>query len=152
MNSANQARGFSLIELLIVIALIAIMAAFAVPTWQRYSANAALKAAAVEMKTDLFNAKQQALEENVDVYRMTFSPALGNYALSRTDTGVTLWTRSLGPGISIQSADFSGGTVVSFQRRGTMSSGSVVLRNGLTSTATITVNITGRAYVEYVLR
>ncbi len=114
--------GFSLIELIIVIALISIVSAFAVPTWQKYTANTNLKTAAREVMADLSNAKQQAVEENLDVYRLTFNVAGNNYALSRTDTGVTFWTKSVasfGNGILIGSVNFSGGSVVSFQKRGT---------------------------------
>jgi prepilin-type N-terminal cleavage/methylation domain-containing protein len=142
--------GFSLVELLVVIALIAIVSAFAVPTWQRYAAKTDLKTAAREVMADFANAKQRAVEENLDVYRLTFNVAGNNYALSRTDTGVTLWTKSLasfGNGILIDSVNFSGSSV-SFQKRGTVSMGNVTLRNGLGRKAKVTVNPTGRAYVE----
>lgn len=150
--------GFSLVELLVVIALIAIMAAFAVPVWQNYTANTNLKAAAREVMADLSNAKQRAVEENLNVYRLTFNAVGNSYALSRTDTGVTLWTKSVadfGSGVSIDNTNppnFSGGSVLSFNKRGTLSPGSVRLRNGLGSTATITVNITGRTYVQFVMQ
>jgi len=147
--------GFSLVELLVVIALISIVSALAIPTWQRYAANANLKTAAREVMADLSDAKQQAVSENLDFYRLTFNVAGNNYALSRTDTGVTLWTKSLasfGNGILIVSVNFSGGSVVSLRNRGTVSNGNLTLRNGLGSTAKITVNITGRTYVEYTLQ
>lgn len=147
--------GFSLVELLVVVALIAIVAAFAVPLWQNYTDNSNLKAAAREVMADLAGAKQRAVEENLDVYRMTFSVLGNSYALSRTDTGVTVWTKSLagfGSGISIDGGsppDFSGGSVVSFRKRGTLSPGNLRLTNASGSTATITVNITGRTYVQF---
>ena len=145
--------GFSLIELMIVIALISIVSAISVPMWQNYAANTNLKTAAREVMADLSNAKQQAVEENLDVYRLTFNVAGNNYALSRTDTGVTLWTKSLasfGKGILIDSVNFSG-SVVSFHKRGTVSIGHLILRNGLGLTATITVTITGRTYVQFAM-
>ncbi|MBN2439247.1 MAG: type II secretion system protein [Deltaproteobacteria bacterium] len=147
--------GFSLIELMIVIALIAIVTTFAVPTWQKYRANTDLKSAAREVMADISDAKQRAVTENLDVYRMTFNTGGNSYALSRTD-GVTAgtWTKSLasyGTGIVINSVNF-GGTVVSFNNRGTVTNGNLVLRNGLGSTATITVNITGRTYVEFAMQ
>jgi prepilin-type N-terminal cleavage/methylation domain-containing protein len=155
MKKTGIPKGFSLIELIIVIALISIVSAFAVPVWQRYSANTNLKTAAREVMADLSNAKQQAVEENLDVYRLTFNVAGNNYALSRTDTGATSWTKSvasLGNGILIGSVNFSGGSVVSFKKRGTVSMGNLTLRNGLGSTATITVNITGRSYVVFTIQ
>ena len=144
-------KGFSLIELMIVIALISIVSSIAVPVWQRFAANTDLKTAAREVMADLSNTKQRAVEENQDVYRLTFNVAGKNYVLSRTDTGVNLWTKemaSFGNGILIDSVTFPD-SVVKFQKRGTASLGSVRLRNGLGSTATITVNITGRPRVEF---
>jgi type II secretion system protein H len=144
-------KGFSLVELVIVIALIAIVAAIATPSWQKYRANTNLKTAAREVMADIFNAKQRAVEENLDVYRIGFSVINNNYGLIRIDTGVTLWTKSFagfGNDIHIDSVTFNG-SVVSFNKRGTSSQGTVVLGNGSGSTAAITVNITGRAYVEF---
>jgi prepilin-type N-terminal cleavage/methylation domain-containing protein len=155
MKKISIPKGFSLIELLVVIALISIVSAIAVPMWQRYAANTDLKTAAREVMADLSNAKQQAVEENLDVYRLTFNVAENNYALTRTDTGATSWTKSmasLGKGILISSVNFGGGSAVSFQKRGTASMGNLTLRNGLGSTATITVNITGKSHVDYTMQ
>jgi prepilin-type N-terminal cleavage/methylation domain-containing protein len=152
MNKKGVPAGFSLIELIVVIALIAIVTTFAVPTWQKYRANTDLKSAAREVMADLSDAKQRAGTENLDVYRITFNVSGNSYKLNRTDTG-DIWTKSLasyGNGIIINSVSFSG-TVVSFNKRGTVSNGNLVLRNGLGSTATITVNITGRTYVEFTM-
>jgi prepilin-type N-terminal cleavage/methylation domain-containing protein len=152
MKRTCSRTGFSLVELIVVIVLISIMSAFAIPVWQNYSANTNLKAAAREVMADLSNAKQRAVEENLDVYRLTFNVVGNSYALSRTDTGVTSWTKSVasfGNGISIDGAS---PPIVSFRKRGTLSPGNVVLRNGIGSTATITVNITGRTYVQFVMQ
>jgi prepilin-type N-terminal cleavage/methylation domain-containing protein len=154
MKKTGIPTGFSLVELIIVIALISIVSAVAVPVWQKYTANTNLKNAAREVMADLSNAKQQAVEENLSVYRLTFNVAGNSYVLSRTDTG-TVWTKSvasLGNGILIGSVNFSGGSVVSFQKRGTMSMGNLTLRNGLGSTATISVNITGKSYVVFTMQ
>jgi len=154
MNKKGIQTGFSLVELIVVIVLISIVMAIAVPMWQKYRANTDLKSAAREVMADLYNAKQQAVAENLNVYRLTFDVAGNSYALTRTDTGVTLWTKSLasyGNGIVIGSVNFSGSTV-SLHKRGTVTAGNVVLRNGLGSTAKITVNITGRTYVEFTMQ
>jgi prepilin-type N-terminal cleavage/methylation domain-containing protein len=149
--------GFSLVELLVVFALISIVSAFAVPTWQKYRANTDLKTAAREVMADISDAKQRAITANLDECKLTFDVAGNSYTLSKKDTPTssvdTVWTKSLasyGSGIVLNSVSF-GGTVVSFQSRGTVSNGNLTLRNGLGSTATITINITGRTYVEYTI-
>lgn len=147
--------GFSLIELLIVMALLSIVAAISVPMLNRYATNADLKTAARTVAADLAATKQAAVEENLDVYRMTFSVASNQYALSRTDTGLTLWTKtasSFGNGITISAVDFGGGAVVSFQKRGTLTAGTATLQNNRGSTAVVTTNITGRTYVSFALQ
>jgi prepilin-type N-terminal cleavage/methylation domain-containing protein len=154
MKRTCVSPGFSLIELMVVIALISIMMAVAVPTWQKYRANTDLKTAARDVMADLSNAKQQAVEENLDVYRLTFNVGGNYYALTRTDTGVALWTKSValfGSGVAIDSVNF-GGSDINLNKRGTVSNGNLVLRNRLGSTARITVNITGRTYVEYTMQ
>jgi prepilin-type N-terminal cleavage/methylation domain-containing protein len=151
-KKGDGAGGFSLIELIIAIALVAIVTAISVPAFNRYSANADLKTAARAVAADLSSAKQTAMTENLDAYRLTFSVAGNSYALSRTDTGVTLWTKSVasyGSGLVLTAVSFGGGAVVAYQRRGTMSLGSVTLQNGRGSSAVVTVNITGRTYVTF---
>lgn len=144
-------KGYTLVELCIVLALLAIMSTLAIPAWKNYSSNINLKTAAREVMSDLLNARQQAIEENINT-RLTFNVANNNYTLSRTDTGITYWTKPLtsyGNGISIQSVNFNNGSTVSFQRRGTVTMGNLVLTNLTGSTATITVQITARTYVQY---
>ncbi len=160
MRGTGKTGGFSLIELIIALALVAIVSAIAVPQFQRYSANADLKAAAREVASDFFNTRQQAIEgtvgENLD-YRITFNVGENSYGLYRRQTGTaswsTAWTKSLtsfGNGISIGSVNFSGGSAVNFQKRGTISSwGDATLRNQRGSTAIVTVNSTGRTYVTF---
>jgi prepilin-type N-terminal cleavage/methylation domain-containing protein len=145
-------KGYTLVELCIVLALLAIMSTLAIPAWKNYSSNINLKTAAREVMSDLLNARQRAIEENINTYRLTFNVANNNYTLSRTDTGITYWTKPLtsyGNGISIQSVNFNNGSTVSFQRRGTVTMGNLVLTNLTGSTATITVQITARTYVQY---
>jgi prepilin-type N-terminal cleavage/methylation domain-containing protein len=149
----RENRGFSLIELIIAMALVAIVAAIAVPQLQRYSTNADLKTAAREMSGDFSAAKQMAVANNLD-YRIAIDVAGNSYTLLRADTAAVVWTKSpasYGPGASIDSTTF-GGAAINFQRRGTASNGRIILRNARGSTATITTNITGRTYVQYAMQ
>ncbi len=152
---AGSRGGFTLVELLIVLALLSIVAAISVPMLNRYATNADLKTAARSVAADLAAAKQRAVEENLDVYRITFSVEGNQYTLSRTDTGVTLWTRtvsSFGNGIVISAINFGGAAVVSFQKRGTLTAGTATLQNSRGSTAIVETNITGRTHVTFSLQ
>ncbi len=150
----GKCPGFSLIELLIVIALIAIVSAIAVPQFQRYAANTDLKNAVREMTGDFSTAKQLAVANNLN-YRIAIDVSGNSYTLSRTDTAAVLWTKSLvsfGRGTTIYNTTIPG-AAVNFQSRGTVQAGGVVtLRNRLGSTAVITVNLTGRSYVQYTMQ
>ena len=155
MKRSGIPKGYTLVELMIVIALTIIIATFSIPMWQSYAANTNLKTAAREVMADIFNARQRAIEENINTYIITFNTSNNNYTLSRTDTGVVLWTKSIasfGGGISINSVNFNNGSIVSFQKRGTASMGTVTLKNRVGSTATITVQITARMYVQYTMQ
>lgn len=143
--------GFSLIELIVVVALIAIMATMAAPMWQDYRANTDLKSAARGVMADIADAKQRAVSENSDAYKLEFDVSGNAYALTRD--GATQWTKPLtsyGSGIVLNSVSF-GGTDITLRNRGTVTNGHLILSNGLGSTATITVNITGRTYVQYTM-
>jgi prepilin-type N-terminal cleavage/methylation domain-containing protein len=145
-------KGFTLVEVMIVVTLIAIMASFAVPAWQHYSVNTNLKTASREIIADILNTRQRAIAENFNNYRMIFDTGSNTYALTRTDNGATLWTKSVyafGGGSELNNVNLSGGSVINFQRRGTLTSGTLMLKNSVNSTATVTLIITGRAYAQY---
>ena len=61
--SAN-ARGFSLVELMVILAVIGIVAAFAVPSFVTYWQGATLRAGSEELVTVLNNARQLAITSN----------------------------------------------------------------------------------------
>ena len=142
-----------MVELIIAIALVAIVTTIAVPQFQRYSTNADLKTAAREMSGDFSAAKQMAVANNLD-YRIAINVSGNSYTLSRTDTSAEVWTKSaesFGRGVSIASTTFSG-SAVTFQKRGTVSAGRLTLANRLGSTAVVTTTITGRTYVQFTMQ
>lgn len=152
--------GFTLIELMIVVGLIGILSTVAVYSWQGYRNNNNLRTAARDIATDISNLKLRAVSEGVN-YRITFSTASNNYLIERgTSAGApytTVQTKSptafgTGSGLSIYSANFAGGPQVLFYTRGTISPGTVILRNSKGSQATITTNITGRTYVQFTMQ
>ena len=147
----KQSKGFTLIELMIVIAVLGILGTMATFSFQRYVTNANLKTAAREIMTDMSLCKQKAMSEGIQ-YRLTFTVGSDQYAISAApfSSSQTKSLAQFGAGMSVQSVNFTSGQVI-FLPRGTLSSntGTVVLVNSRNSTATITVNITGRTYVAY---
>lgn len=154
-------EGFSLVELLVTIGIIAVVAAIAVPQLQAYVTNSRLKSAARDIMGDIFLCKERAIVENRQ-YRIAFniggtytveqcnntgSSCTAGYSVIQTKTPTTF-----GNDIRITSAAFGVNSTINFQTRGTTESGNIVLTNGRNSTATITTNITGRASVQFNLQ
>lgn len=64
-------RGFTLIELMIVITIVAILAGIAVPGYQNFMAQHRLNGAARQIMSDLINARMQAVSQNNE-FKVTF--------------------------------------------------------------------------------
>ncbi len=158
-------KGFTLPEALIVIALIAIVAAIGIPRFQKMAVNGRLKAAAKDLVSDFMNLKEKALSGDVTLgtrmYRISLNPAGQSYQLQQcTNQGSPCagWSAiqvknftAFGTDISFDASQ-TNPTDYNFQTRGTVTNGTIVLKNNLESTATITITTTGRIYVSYALK
>jgi type II secretion system protein H len=155
----TKKNGFSLIELVIVMAIMGVMASIASFSYQRYVNNTNLRTAARELTTDMAKTKQRSVTEALN-YRMTITVGTpGNYTIERRDVANTastvIATKSptdeSRPGLSINSTTY-GSNIIYFQPRGTTSAGRVVLQNNRGSSATIISNITGKTYVTFAMQ
>jgi len=148
-------KGFSLVELIIVIAITSILASISSFAWQRYVNNTNLKNAARDISTDIQTCKEKARSSSTDYLIIFNQPAANEYQICATSDCINCngaaSTKSLadvGAGITIDNVGFPGGDSVCIYKRGTVEMGSVRLKNNRNSIITLTVNITGKSYVD----
>jgi|WetSurMetagenome_2_1015567.scaffolds.fasta_scaffold00121_34 prepilin-type N-terminal cleavage/methylation domain-containing protein len=162
LNILYNRRGFSLIELVIVISVIGILSVIAVPALRGYVDNRNLRTAASDLSAMFYQTKEQAVAESTE-YRIVFTAGTdGNYQILRcTNIGLpcggfsairTIQFSSYGSGIVLSGVAL--GNPVQFEPRGTISTaiGSVNLANSRGSVATVSVSLTGRANVTLALK
>jgi prepilin-type N-terminal cleavage/methylation domain-containing protein len=142
-------KGFSLVELMITIGIFAILAAIAIPSFQRHVVNADLRNAARSIATDFFLYKEHAIAENRP-YRILFNTGDNSYEVQQPP-GTAIATKSLTTFRYDIAIDMGGTTLIDYtiQPRGTVTNGAVRLTNSRGSTATVTINITGKTSVTF---
>ncbi len=159
---SGNARGFSLIEIIIVVMIIAIISAVSVPSLMPYIINRDLKTAAQDIAGDFFELKHSAISTG-RVHRIDFNVTGNSYSVSRCDANghncAVMYLKSpaaFGRDIVFDPVDppaYSGGLPrITFLPRGTALMGSLHLINSRGSTVKITTQITGRTYLEWTLK
>ena len=152
----RNSKGFTLLEALVVIALIAFVSAVAAPSLLKWRRAARLRGAAENLKGDLELAKLKAIQENgtvsvifsADGYQMFVD---NNKDWSPDTTDSMLRQRSLPPGVNIELDQTSFGSMddkARFYGRGTASNGHVLLVNGDGDQKKVTVSELGRIIIE----
>lgn len=66
-GASTVQHGFTIIELMVVVAIAAILAAFAYPNMQDFISNQRIRAAVTEMQLTLLHARSEAIKRNADV-------------------------------------------------------------------------------------
>jgi len=102
-------KGFTLIELVIVLAIAGILIAVAVPWFSRYLDSKALQTALRQVEADLRNAQQKAGATSIS-YKVTFTPGETKYSIYQQDQ--LLETKELQKGIMIQSNTATNNTII----------------------------------------
>jgi len=148
IHRANK-KGFTLVELIIAVAIFAILGAISIPTFQSFLAQRRLNGAARELHSNLMSMRMQAVSENKWIalnvdnnHQYTiFRDTNQNGAI---DTGETLLVKDLHPtyyDITIDTASSASG--VTFRPNGTGSTATLRL-SGSAGIKTITVTSNGR--------
>lgn len=157
MVKITTTRGFSLVEILIAIVVLAIVLAIATPNFNKYIHNTNLRSAGSDLAGDIFNTKQAAAAQAVH-YEIIFDKGANNYSIKKgglndadayNQTTATKSPGSIAGYITIDSTTYNSDQIV-FQPRGTTSAGSVTLKNDKGSTMKITTSVMGKVSVEYI--
>jgi prepilin-type N-terminal cleavage/methylation domain-containing protein len=132
-------HGYSLIELVATVAVAGILAAIALPNWNKLLPSYQLDSSVRQFQSELHNIKMRAVAENVG-FQLVYANGAADYKIQR-DSAV-LVTRLLPTGVVVA----SGGTI-SFSPRGTASANRIRLRSSDGTCKQVVVSPTGRVRI-----
>ena len=143
-------KGYSLVEVLVALAIIAILAAIAVPMIAGNIPRYHLKSAARTLVTDFQKAKMEAVKRNCDVELRFFPGAyaasgnVGSYQVVETAGGTVLLTRTMPKYVSLYGTNFTG-NITGYNNQGlpTTAAGSVYLQNNNSTFYELSLSIAG---------
>jgi Tfp pilus assembly protein FimT len=139
MKSSMSRGGFSTIELVVVVAIAAIVTAIALPDWKSWSHRAALNSSIRQIQSELHAVKMRAAAENVG-FQFAYLQDANEYTIQRDSK--PLQTKPITQGTRITKS----GTI-SFSPRGTAGANRVRLRGASGACRQIVVSATGRVRV-----
>ena len=114
LERRNANKGFTLIELIVVIAIVGIVASFAVPGVRNMLLNNQLKQVAADLHYSLVLARSEAVKRNANV---TLTPVSSDWTLGWTvaSGGTTLRSQDAVEGLTL---DSGAPTLITYNRNG----------------------------------
>ena len=137
--SGPRESAFSLIEIVVALAILGIMAAIALPSWNRLVPSYQLDGSVRQVQSELHHIKMRAVAESIS-FQLAFTAGASRYAIQRDLK--TLTNKPLPEGIVITKAGS-----ISFSPRGTAGANRVILRNQVGQCKQVVVSATGRVRV-----
>ena len=151
----RNSSGFTLLELMVAIAIFTIVAAVAIPNYLGWLPKRHLQSSAVDVQGAIVLAKMTAIRENTDVV-LTFDPANERYLVfidtdedgSQDGGERTVRNQEMSPDIDLNNTTIPGHKLT-FNSRGLAdNSGDIILRNKHGQNRTINVTITGMSRIN----
>lgn len=137
--NAQDKFGYSLIELVATLALAAIIAAIALPNWNKLVHSHQLDSSVRQFQFELHNIKMRAVAENVG-FQLVYANGATDYTIQRDSAA--LITKLLPTGVVIT----NGGTIA-YSPRGTASGNRIRLRSADGTCKQVVVSPTGRVRI-----
>ena len=134
MSLHNKQSGFTLIEMMIVIAILGIFAGIAIPNYLSYMPKHRLNGAARQVMGDLMAARMQAVSQNTTVTVAYVSDR--KYKISTEEKT-----------INYSNVTISSFPDISFYSRGTATNRTITLTNSTSLGKKVTVALTGRVKI-----
>jgi prepilin-type N-terminal cleavage/methylation domain-containing protein len=135
--------GFTLIEILTVVGIIAIVATISFPVYQNMRPNITLNAAARDLATDMRYGQQLAVTEQI-VYNIIFNTSASSYEIRNGNTDVLLRNKILPSGVTFLSITGLTDNIARFTATGAATeSGTIILTNRKNKQSTIEIKPSG---------
>ena len=152
MRLCNKQSGFTLIELIVIIAIVAVFAAIAIPNYLAWLPKSRLNGAARQVMGDLMAARMKAVSQN-NKFKIFFLANGHDYMiLDDDDNDGTAdggeWTETKNIQNQYHDVTFSATTNPIFYPRGTAYGSTITLTNSAGSTKDVKVHLTGRVKIE----